>query len=111
MTLDDSDPSASELRSGDLFERTFVTSRGPIDFLAEVVVEGQTLTLRDVAIFGRSPTPLSGLSREVFGARTQLAAEVRARGFRTLRITGRRVASSSSGNPGHPIDLTIDLTR
>ena len=99
------------LATGDLFERTFQTPRGPVDLLAEVIIEGDTLTLKEVAIYGRSATNLSGLTREALAARTQMIAEVKGMGFRSLRITGRRVASSSSGNPGHAIDPTVDLAR
>jgi hypothetical protein len=44
-------------------------------------------------------------------ARTQLINEARAMGFERLRITGQRVASSSSANPGHLVDLIMDLTK
>lgn len=97
--------------TGDLFERTFTTSKGPVDFLAETVVEGNTLILKDVVVFGRSPANLSGLTREALAARTQLIKEAKTLGFKKLKITGQRVASSSSGNPGHKIDITIDLTK
>jgi len=97
--------------TGDLFERTFPTSKGSVDFLAEVVFEGNTLILRDVVVFGRSPSNLSGLAREAFAARTQLIEEAKALGFQNLRITGQRISSSSSGNPGHATDITVDLTK
>jgi hypothetical protein len=96
---------------GDLFERTFQTGKGPVDLLAETVVEGDTLILKDVAIYGRSSTSLTGLTKEALAARTQLVEEAKALGFKTLKITGRRMESGSSGNPGHAIDITVDLTK
>jgi hypothetical protein len=97
--------------TGDLFERTFQTSQGPVDLLAETVVEGKTLLLKDVVVYGRGSSSLAGLTKEALAARTQLVNEAEAWGFEKLRITGQRVQSSSSANPGHTIDITIDLTR
>ena len=98
-------------KTGDLFERAFQTSKGPVDFLAETVVEGDTLILKNVVVYGRSPTNLTGLTKDALAARTQLIEEARALGFKTLKITGQRVQSGSSGNPGHPIDITVDLMK
>ena len=98
-------------KTGDLFERTFNTSKGPIDLLAEVVVEGDAIHLKDMAIFATSAEPLTGLTKEVFAARTQLAGAMKQLGFIQLRMTGKRIASSSSVYPGKEIDITIDLTR
>ncbi|MFN7769050.1 MAG: hypothetical protein ACK5UC_17740, partial [Planctomycetaceae bacterium] len=98
-------------QTGSLFERSFQTSKGPVGFLAEVDVSGKTLHLKDVVIFGEGSTPLTGLTKEVLAARTQLINEARAMGFERLRITGQRVASSSSANPGHLVDLIMDLTK
>jgi hypothetical protein len=95
----------------ELLERTFQTPRGPIDFLAEIVVEGKTVILRSVVVYPRGSSKLTGLTRETLAARTQLKNEAKAWGFEKLRITGQRVQSSSSANPGHAIDITIDLTR
>lgn len=98
-------------KTGDLFERTFQTPKGAVGFLAEIIVEGDTLILKDVAVYGEGTTPLSNLAREAFAARDQLIKEAKAHGFKKLRITGRRIEGSSSGNPGHAIDVTVDLTR
>ena len=57
------------LRTGDRFERTFQTSQGPVDFLAEIVVNGETSVLNDVAIYGRSQSNLTGLAKEALAAR------------------------------------------
>ena len=94
-----------------MFERTFQTPKGPVGFLAETAVEGDTLILKDVVVYGEGTTPLTDLTREAFAARTQLIEEAKALGFKKLRITGQRVQTSSSGNPGHVIDITIDLTK
>ncbi len=96
-------------QTGDVFERTFVTSKGPVDLIAEVEVCQDTLHLKDIAIFGRGSQPLTGLSPEVFAARTRLINDARALGFKRLRISATRVETSSSANPGKKIDRTIDL--
>jgi hypothetical protein len=97
-------------KTGELLERTFETPKGFVDFLAETVIEGDTLHLKDVVVYGRGPSNLTGLTREALAARTRLINEAKGWGFRTLRITGHRLPSSSSANPGHMIDLRIDLT-
>jgi hypothetical protein len=98
------------LKTGDLFERTFQTAKGPVDLLAEIVVESDTLILKDVVVYGRAQSKLTGLTKEALAARTQLIEEAKELGFKKLKITGQRVPSSSSGNPGHAIDITVDLT-
>jgi hypothetical protein len=98
-------------QTGQLFERTLTTSAGPVDVLAEVEVSGNTLLLRDIAIYGRGPQPLTGITRDLFAARTELIEEVRAMGFDTLRITGQRTIGSTSASPGKVVDVVVDLTK
>jgi hypothetical protein len=97
--------------TGDLFERTIYTSKGPIDMLAEVVIQGDAIHLKDVTIFPRAAEPLTGLNREILAARTQLINEIRTQEFKQLRITGKRLATSSSAFPGKEIDVTLDVSR
>ncbi len=98
-------------KTGELFERTFLTAKGPVDLLAEILVEGDTLILKDITVYGRSQTKMTGLGKAAFAARSQLIDEAKALGFNTLRIMGQRVQSSSSANPGHLVDITVDLTK
>ena len=89
-------------KTGDLFEPTFQTPKGPVGSLAETVVEGDTLALKDVVVYGEGTTPLTGLTREALAARTQLMAEAKALGFKKLRITGnvsRAVPPATLGIP------------
>lgn len=97
------------LRTGDLFEWTFHTSKGPIDVAAEVVVNGNQLWLKDIAVFGRGSQPLTNLAKDALAARTQLMNLAREMGFEQLRITGVRIPTSTSANPGHIVDILIDL--
>ena len=98
-------------KHGKLLQRTIQTRKGPVDVLAEIVVQGDTLVLKDIAIFGRGQAPLKGLTRDMFEAIYELREQARAAGFKTLRITGKRIESSTSVNPGHVVDMTIDLTK
>ena len=77
--------------------------------LAEVVIVGKHLHLKDVVIYGQEQ--LSGLLRELLQAKTRLIHQARAAGFETLRLSGQRVAGSSSANPGKGVDIIIDLTK
>jgi RHS repeat-associated protein len=95
--------------TGQIFERTLQTSKGPVDILAEVVVEGDKLVLKDIAIYGRGSQPLTGLTREIWAAMSQLKSEARALGFTELQIIGQRALTSTSKNPGHVVNVTIRL--
>ncbi len=94
-----------------IYETVIQTSKGPIDVMAETIVKGKTLHLKDLAIFGRNNQPLTGLTREMLKARTAIINEARAAGFEKLRITGIRHSTSTSANPGKVIDMTIDLLK
>jgi RHS repeat-associated protein len=95
-------------RSGDIILKEFQTSKGMLDVAAEVQVVGQTLHLKDIAVFPRGTEVLSLGTREVAALRNQLAQEARSFGFDQLRITGTRI---SGANPGKTVDTTIDLTK
>ncbi len=77
--------------------------------LAEVVIEGDTIHLKDIAIFPRTVQPLTGLIREIMAAMDELAEDARQLGFKKLRISGQRTYTSTSANPGKAVDVTIDL--
>jgi hypothetical protein len=95
-------------RSGDIILKEFQTSKGMLDVAAEVQVVGQTLHLKDIAVFPRGTEVLSLGTREVAALRNQLAQEARSFGFDQLRITGSRI---SGANPGKAVDTMIDLTK
>ncbi len=99
------------MEHGDLFERSFKTGKGTIRLLAEIDVQGTRLHLKDVVVFEESGKHVTGLMKEALAARTQLINAAIALGFKAIRITGIRTATSSSANPGHAVDLLIDLTR
>jgi hypothetical protein len=90
---------------------TLTTSKGPVDVLYDLREEGETLHLKDIAIYARQSEPLFGVLRELLAARSQIARYAREAGFAKLRISGHRSLASSSTNPGKPIDVTIDLSQ
>lgn len=101
------DETVARPETGELLERRFEVEGSVIELLTEVDVQGETLHLRDIAIF---PT---GTERETVGAaavlrvlRRELLPEMRAFGVRTLRITGTRL---SGARPGRTVDLTIEF--
>ena len=82
---------------GNLWERSFDTTDGVVDVLAEVVVDGRRVELRDMAVYPRAK-----------GRMTVPLAEVGAAGFEELRITGIRMSGAA---PGRRVDLTIRLKK
>jgi RHS repeat-associated protein len=97
-------------RHGELFQHTIDTKKGPVDFLAETMIDGDTLHLKDVAIFGRKGNEaLTGLQKEIFRGASELKEFAREQGFKRLKITGKRSEQSSSKRPGHDVDIGWDL--
>ena len=86
---------------GELYERSFDTPAGQIDVLAEIVVTGSTVELRDVVVYPRDAGELLGWARLA-------VAEIADEGFAELRVTGTRLTGAS---PGRRLDLTIRLRR
>ncbi len=75
----------------------------------DLQVEGDTLHLKDLAIYSQTGQSLSGVLRELLAARSVIVEYAREAGFAKLRITGYRTDQSSSANPGKVIDVTIQL--
>jgi hypothetical protein len=93
---------------GDLWERSFETTSGVVDVLAEVVVDGSRVELRDVAVYPRAQPRLSVPVAEVAHWLKAVAAEAREAGFDELRFTGTRM---SGATPGRRVDVTIRLEQ
>jgi hypothetical protein len=79
--------------------------------MADVVVDGDTLALHNIAVYGREPGNLTGLTSYANAARYEIVTEAKKWGFNRLRVTGERVQGSSSRNPGHSFDITINLKK
>ena len=95
----------------DLFEYTFDTVKGKVGFLAEVERSGDVLHLKDIVVYGAGGQKIGKgeVLKDVLRQRAYLSNKAKEMGFKRLRITGNRVESSSSANPGKVIDIEIDL--
>jgi hypothetical protein len=102
-------PESDRFQTGMLFEWAVDLGDIRIEVLAEVVVLEQVLHLRDIAIFptgtGQAAVGAAALLRAL---RRELIPQIRAEGFRRLRVTGTRL---SGARPGRTLDITIDLTE
>src|SRR5277367_5171057 len=91
----------------DLFEYRFETVAGTIGFLAEVEIDGDTLHLKDVAVYPiGSSTAVAAGTGEILKALRVLEGLAREQGFRRLRITGQRL---SGANPGADVEIERSL--
>ena len=104
MTVD-----PDSLRAGELFEWHTVVEGVRIEVLAEIVVVGTTIHLRDLAIYPVGVGhPDAGAGPLLRAARADLFPGIRAAGFTLLRVTATRL---SGARRGRIVDLTIDLER
>lgn len=93
---------------GALYERAVETPAGWIDVLAEIVVLGDRLELRDIAVYPRSATPLEVSVSELLQWARLALDEIAAAGFEEVRVTGTRL---SGARPGRRVDVVIRLPR
>ena len=96
------------LADGELYERSFDTPAGQIDVLAEIVITGLTIELRDIVVYPRDAVRLSVSPRELLGWARLAMAEIADEGFAELRVTGTRLTGA---RPGRRLDLTIRLRK
>lgn len=90
-----------------LFECQFSTSAGEIGLLAEVAISGETLTLKDVAVYPTlSVYPAKVGMQQVLRALRELEEMARAQGYTHLVITGERLSGAS---PGRSVTISREL--
>jgi hypothetical protein len=94
--------------SGEFLERSFGVPGGVVEVLAEVVVDGHRLELRDIAIYPRGAGRLEVPVDTLLACLREVADEVRLAGFDDLRITGTRLSGAQAGRK---VDLTIRLHK
>lgn len=88
---------------GELFEYRFDTEAGAIGFLAEVEIDGDTLHLKDIAVYPVGPaTVLEAGAGTIWRSLRILEDLARKQGFVRLRITGQRLTGA---NPGAHVDI------
>ncbi|MFN0027290.1 MAG: hypothetical protein ACKV2O_08935 [Acidimicrobiales bacterium] len=90
----------------DLYERSIEVPAGTVEVLAEVVVDGPRIELRDIAVYPRGPGRLNVSPSELLAWARLACDELAAAGFDELRVTGTRLSGSSRGPT---VDLTIRL--
>ena len=86
---------------------------GGIDFLAEKVVgKDGSLHLKDIAIYPSNAVgneSKNKVGKGMIGMLRDLMGWAKDKGYNKIRITGKRVDSSSSAKPGKDIDITRNL--
>jgi RHS repeat-associated protein len=101
-------PSGLPFRSGEVIARDFATDAGTISMMAEAVVSGKTLHLKDIAIYPKGAQNLQVGTKAMLELLQTVKADARGLGFTKLRITGLRF---SGAKPGKEVDLLFDLTE
>ena len=86
-----------------LFEWSIELGHATIELLAEPIAKGETLHLKDIAVYSRAADTADIGTRAVRMIRNRLA---RRAGFSKLRVTGTRL---SGAKKGRSVDVTIDL--
>ena len=93
---------------GELYERAFETRAGVVELLAEVVIDGSTLELRDLAVYPTASQRLHVSPAELLGAARQALQDAREQGFEVVKITATRLTGA---RPGRRVTLEIRLTK
>jgi RHS repeat-associated protein len=95
------------VRAGGVIDRVFQTSSGPVRVYAEVVAEGQTAVIKDVAIYpAASETGLQVGYTQMRQGLNGVLSDLKAQGFTQARIEAYRV---SGAVPGRTMNLTVTL--
>jgi RHS repeat-associated protein len=87
------------------------TKFGRFDVGGTANVNGSQLLISDAAFFDADNLVGEVGTENMTALLTQLGISARQQGFDTLRITGERAFASTSANPGHMFDITLDLTK
>lgn len=92
----------------ELYERSFETPAGRVDVLAEIVVNGSRIELRDIAVYPHDVKRLTIAPEELLGWVRLAIEEFINAGFTELRVTGTRL---SGIRRGRRVDVVIRLRR
>jgi len=104
---------AGIFKNGDMLESNIITKNGTeIGALADVKINGTTLTLENVTVYAKGGDIKNQVgAKDFFQWQKNIAKQAKEQGFTTLVIKGERVAGSSSANPGKEVEYVIDLTK
>ena len=97
-------------KAGELFEDSIEVNGIHVGLLAETEIDGNTVTLKDIAIYSDQGDVPNEIGSEVFFAwRRKLRKAGKQQKFKLIKGEGIRVPNSSSVNPGHEISFTIKI--
>lgn len=91
-------------KDGNLYEDSIKIGEHKIDAIAEVEIDGDRLTLKDVAIYsneGDIPNQIG--VNEFMKWLDVVKKQAQSQGFKELQIIAQRAEHSTSANPGHVI--------
>ena len=93
-------------KTGDIIDEVVQTPQGPVRIVADVVVEGTNVIIKDVQVYAAdSGERLNVGIRNMLGAIRPLMDGLKDAGYTTLRILGDRSSAAGSANPGRPVDI------
>ena len=97
-------------KAGELFEDSIEVNGIHVSLLAETEIDGDTVTLKNIAIYSDQGDVPNQIGSEVFFAwRRKLRKAGKQQKFKLIKGEGIRVPNSSSVNPGHEINFTIKI--
>jgi len=101
---------SSKFKDGELYEDFIEVDGHRIEALAEVKIDNNTLTLKDLAIYSNEGDIPNQIGHIPFLKwKSVVSDEAKSLGFDKLRIMAQRAMHSISANPGKTIDITINL--
>jgi RHS repeat-associated protein len=96
-------------RSGELILQEYATRKGPVGLLAEAVISGRNLHLKDIVVWSMAGGVWSkeiGVGRVLAILNKEILPKLRALGFESVRITGTRITGKTRDRV---FDQTFDL--
>jgi RHS repeat-associated protein len=97
-------------KTGDIIDEVVQTPQGPVRIVADVVVEGTNIIIKDVQVYAaESGDRLNVGVGNMLKAIRPLMENLKDAGYTTLRILGDRSSAAGSANPGRPVDIFKSL--
>jgi hypothetical protein len=98
------------LKTGDVIDEVVQTPQGPFRIVADVVVEGTTVIIKDVQVYAaetgdRLNVGVGNMLKSI----RPLMETLKNAGYTGLRILGDRSSAPGSATPGRPVDIFRSL--
>ena len=94
------------LKTGDVIDEVVQTPQGPVRIVADVVVEGTNVIIKDVQVYAAETGDRLNVGvGNMLKAIKPLMENLKDAGYTTLRILGDRSSAAGSANPGRPVDI------